>query len=97
MPPSRPVNQGQRSAQREPEFLPARGGQEADERLLRPASRAISSMGTPSADIKETNVWRKSRGAHPVPSPAASVILRNSRLTFDPSSGVPMVEANTRP
>jgi hypothetical protein len=53
-------------------------------------------MGTPSADIRETKVWRKSRRAQPVPSPAASVILRNSRRTFAASSGVPIAEAKTR-
>jgi len=52
---------------------------------------------TPSADIRETKVWRRSRGAHPVPRPAAPVILRNSRLTFAASSGVPIAEANTSP
>ena len=31
-------------------------------------------MGTPSADIRETKVWRRSRGAHPTPRPAVSVI-----------------------
>jgi hypothetical protein len=42
-------------------------------------SRAIFSMGTPSADIRETKVWHKSRGAHPALSLAPSAILRNPR------------------
>jgi hypothetical protein len=42
MPPSRPVNQGQRSAQREPEFFQRAVGQEAAERLFRPGEAASS-------------------------------------------------------
>src|SRR5215472_7368020 len=53
--------------------------------------------GYPTTDIRDTNAWRKSRGAHPSPRPAASVIFLNSRLTFAASSGVPTVEQNTRP
>jgi len=41
-------------------------------------------------------VWRRSRGADPVPRPAASVILRNSRRTLAASKGVPTAEAARR-
>jgi hypothetical protein len=49
------------------------------------------------ADIKDTKVCRRFRGAHPTPSAATSVILRDSRWTLAASSGVQTAEANTSP
>src|ERR1022692_79339 len=64
---------------------------------LCPTRSAISSTTMPSSDISDTNVCRSSRGAQPGPSPAAFVILRNSRRTFAASSSVPTDEQNTSP
>jgi hypothetical protein len=47
-----------------------------------PGQQRIASTGTPRADSSDTNVCRISRGTHPVPSPASSVIARNIRRTL---------------
>ena len=51
-----------------------------------PASRAISSTGTPEADSRLTKLVRSSRGAHPSPMPAALQTEREDRRTFAASS-----------
>ena len=55
------------------------------------------STGTPFADSNDTNVCLISRGAHSGPSPAFSVSALNDRMTLLALSGVPIVEAKTRP
>src|SRR5436190_22851902 len=61
-----------------------------------PASRAISSTGTPELDIRETKEWRNSRGVQFVPIFAALQAALNSRRTLAASRGAPVLVAKTR-
>ena len=61
-----------------------------------PASRAISSTGTPEADSRLTKLVRSSRGAQPSPIPAALQIDLNDRRTLAASSPVPTAVVKTR-
>src|SRR5215831_15129002 len=47
-----------------------------------PASRAISSTGTPEADSRLTKLVRSSRGVQSSPIPATLQMALNCRLTF---------------
>ena len=61
---------------------------------LWPASRDICSMGMPSSESAETNVWRSSRGVHDLPViSAAATILRNARSMVSLSSRSPVAVA----
>jgi len=64
---------------------------------LWPASRAISSTGTPLWLIRLTNDVRSSFGTHRSPISAALVTLRKSRRRLCDSKGVPTEVASTRP
>jgi len=55
------------------------------------------SKGTSLADSTETNVCLISLGGQSFPSPDRSVIARNERMTLYALSGVPTVDAKTRP
>ena len=61
-----------------------------------PASRAISSTGTPEADSRLTKLVRSSRGVQSSPMPAALQIALNYRRTLAASSWVPTVVVKTR-
>src|SRR5215471_16130810 len=54
-----------------------------------PASRAISSTGTPDADSKLTKLVRNSRGVQSSPIPAALQMALNCRLTLLAPNCVP--------
>ena len=65
--------------------------------LACPASRAISSTGTPWSLIMLTNEVRSSFGTHRAPSPAAAVTRRKSRRRLCDSYAVPTDVVNTSP